>query len=130
MRINSVQNQNCNKRQVNFGCEYCRLARELLETQGFVGHEAEAVLLKVNPLIVGQKAVNALKKTSITPNELHIMRAKNIHYGLSELVKNHLKPDLKLKDALVEPDGLEQFVTAVRENFDDILSLRIGEDIF
>lgn len=131
MRVNSVQNQkNYTKKQVNFGCDYCRLTKEMLVENGFVGKEVESVLSRVNPEDLGSRVLEELSKTSISPYKVHIGRAMTIYESLSNLIKNpseFLKPGYTLKNGL-KPGGLETLTKAIRDTFDDDFALRIGND--
>lgn len=126
MRVNSIQSQNYNKRQVRFGCDYCRLTRELLVDNGFVGHEVEVTLLRTNPKVLSPKIVRALQGSHITPEKLHAMRAELIYCMLDDIIKHPEKifvPGIKLKQALKPDDGLENLIKAITHTMDDTLAI-------
>lgn len=126
MRVGSVQNLSYNKQQANFGCNYCKLTKEVLS--GCKGENVEAILKKVNPEMLDTKTSQIMRENGITPMELHLMRAQNIYEGLLT-TKKHIKPGLDLGEAIA-PGGAEKIITAIRDLFDDQFSLRIGVDYF
>lgn len=119
MRVNSVKIQNYNKKQVNFGCDYCRLTKEMLVDHGFKGYEVEATLLRVNPKDLGPKIAKILKGTPITPDKLHLGRANAIYEVLTNSERKNLKN-------LQEPGALEKSITEIIDTFDCDLALRTG----
>lgn len=119
MRVNSVQSQNYNKKQVNFGCDYCRLTKEMLVRSGMQSYDVESVLFKLNPYSLGARVVSELKKINVTPEKLHYGRAASIFEGIKTA---------KQIGGRVDKNNLESIAKIIRDQFDDTLAIQTGND--
>lgn len=115
---NSIQNQNNNQKQVNFGCRYCRLMQDVLATKGFNRGTVGEILARVIPTSISSRSAALLREIDVTPEKLHMMRANTLYDGINE------GADV----SGLSPRGLENSLRIHRELFDNQMALETGND--
>lgn len=116
---NSIQNQNNNQKQVNFGCRYCRLMQDVLSTKGFNRGKVGEILGRVIPTRISERSATLLREIDVTPEKLHMMRANTLY----DIINEGGEPLDRLS-----PSGLEDILKIHREVFDNNMALETGND--
>lgn len=118
MNINSIQN--VNNTRPNFGCGICKVTEELLSQYGQT--EVHNILRDINPKDPLEPITcQALKRFGISRDKLHLMRADAIHAGF--VLIDHAGG----LDKII-PERLRSLVKAFKDEADDAIQIRIGED--